>query len=177
MGVTLGQLGLVAHYDVKVLAVGSGKNRMRSVFASRGGKFLDRHDLVELIVTVGIEQAEHSGSGYTGAGIDHDVKTVEGIAQALSVPDLGKLFLGFRRTSHTGPLGGVGDLLDACGIDVLARCRNGKAVNPSVLITDDQALLVVHAHRDPRSLLFHGHGIEQVDLEAVGNVDAVGRSG
>ena len=174
MGVIFGQLGLVAHYDVEVLAVGSGKNRMRSVFASGGGKLLDGNDLVELIVTVGIKQTEYTGSRYARAGIDHDVKAIEGIAQALGVPDLRKLFLGFGWFSHTGPLGGVGNLLDAFGVDVLAGCRNGEAVNPSVLITDDQALLVVHAHRNPRTLFFHGHGIEQVDLEAFGNIDPGG---
>ena len=50
----------------------------------------------------------------------------------------------------------------------------GKAVDPTVLVADDQALLVVHAHRNPRALFFHGHGIEQIDLEAVGKVDPGG---
>ena len=73
MRVILGQLGLVAHHDVEVLAVGSWKNRMRSVFATGCRKFLDRHDLVELIVTVGIKQTEYTGTRYTGTGIDHDI--------------------------------------------------------------------------------------------------------
>ena len=177
MRVILGQLGLVAHHDVEVLAVGSWKNRMRSVFATGCRKFLDRHDLVELIVAVGIKQTEYTGSRYARAGIDHDVKAIEGIAQALGVPDLGKLFLGLSWNSRTRPLGGVGDLLDACGIDVLSCCRNGKAVNATILITDNQPVLVIHAHGHPGALLVHGYGIEKVDLEAVGDRDAVGGSG
>ena len=64
MGVPLGQLGLVAHHDVEVLAIGCRQNRMGAVFASGGGKFLDRHDLVELIVLVGIKQTEYTGTRY-----------------------------------------------------------------------------------------------------------------
>ena len=90
------------------------------------------------------------------------------------MPDLRKLFLGFGWFSHAGPLSGVGNLLDAFRVDVLAGCRNGETVDSTILVADDQALLVVHAHRDPRTLFFHGHGIEQIDLETVGQIDPGG---
>ncbi len=97
MGVVLGQLGLVAHHDVEVLAVWGREDGVGAMLASGRRQFLDRDDFLEVVVTVFVEQTEYPCPSYAGTGVHYYVETVEGIAQALRMPDLGKLLLGFRR--------------------------------------------------------------------------------
>ena len=52
-------------------------------------------------------------------------------------------------------------------IERLAGRRRGEAIQPAVLIADDDAAFVVGAEIDPRALLDAGHRVEQLDLESL----------
>ena len=130
---------------------------MRTVLSSGGGELPDGDNLVELIILVGVKQAEDSGPGRTGPGINHHIQAVERIAESLCMSDQRKFSLSTGRGTHTGLFRGVGDLFDACGIDLFTSWRNGEPVDPSILVTDNQAILVVHAHSYPGTLVFHGY--------------------
>ena len=58
MGVVLGQLGLVAHHDVEVLAVRGREDGVGAMLASGRSQFLDRDDFVEEVVAIFVDQTK-----------------------------------------------------------------------------------------------------------------------
>ena len=63
--------------------------------------------------------------------------------------NLWKFFLCIGWLADACPFRGIGDLLDAGRINFLARSWNRKTEDPTVLITDDQAVFIIHTHGNP----------------------------
>ena len=90
MSVVFGQWRLVAHDHVEPLAVRGGEDGVRTMFTGCLSECFDGDQLVELVVVIGIKQPKDSSARGTVARVHHNVETVEGVAESLSMTDLGQ---------------------------------------------------------------------------------------
>ena len=66
-----------------------------------------------------------------------------------------ELLLSIGWFAHACPFRCISDLFNACRVDVFTYSRNRKTVDTAILIADDQAVFVIHAHGNPGTLFFH----------------------
>ena len=163
-----------------VLAVRGRYDGVRTVFTGRVTQGLELYNLVEVIIAICIEETKDATTHSAIARVDDYVEAVEGVADALRMANLRELgellrhWLGISPLHHFPflcPDNRVSDRLDTGRIDLFAQLRDGKAIQPTVLVAGDKASLVVLTHGNPGSLLFSRHGIQQLDFESVGQAD------
>ena len=140
------------------LAIRSGQHRVDAVIAAafHGAQLFDG---VELVVVV-------RGSYAVEAAVVGILVVVHAHPERIKSPK-----------QAVGGLDRRGDTLDRCGIQGLPRRRRREPVERAVLVAHDEAVLVIHAHGHPRALLLDRHGVEQLDLEVLHDLDPLGRRG
>ena len=133
---------------------------------------LGHDDLVDAVVAAGFDGAEEL----------HLVDLVVAVAVAEAIEAAGDLLLvivdagieGAERPHHA--VDGANahrHLLDVVGLEGLAGGGGREAVEVAILVAGVDAAFVVGAQRDPGTERFSRDGIEQLDLEAFGGLDAV----
>ena len=149
-----GRLRPVAADEEQRFAIGCRHDSMDTVIAA-GRDLAQQFDLVELIVTVTVAQPIQPAGDLLFVVIDSDVQRIERPHHAVHRADVG------------------GNFLDALRIERLSRLRRGEAIQPAVLIADEDPLFVVDAQIHPRSLIGSGDRIQQLDLKVFERLDAV----
>ena len=130
---------------------------MRAVLAARTREGAQRGECIELIVAILVEDTIDATLVLARA-IDDDVQTVERPQQALCLADVNIDWLDLH----------------------VATCSDGgrrHAEQTSVLVRDDQASFGIDAQVHPRPFDIFGNGVEQFDLEVLGDLHVFDRRG
>ena len=178
-----GQIGVVAVGEVDGLAVGGEGEGMGAVFAA-AAHFAEVFDLVELVVAIGVAEAPDALLG--GDFVDHDVEAVEGVEQAVGADRGGRGAVGglgaFGRRAGLGAGRGRdsgerdGEFLDL-GAGGGAEGWESDAVESAVLVGGGDAAFRIDGECDPGALFFFGNRVEELDLEAGGDLEFGGVGG
>ena len=145
----------VAATDQQVLAVEVGEHRVRAVPAG-ADQLEELLGLVVASVTVGVGDPPQAVAGSHA----HHVERLEGHAHSQSVADVR------RHLRDPGALLALPDLRGPHAVQTLF-----------FLVGDEQRAVRARAHRRPGALRLAGHGVDQLNLEALGNANIVGGDG
>ncbi len=146
MGVIRRNFRLVAKHHVEVLAVRGRYDSVRAVFTRRVTQGLELYNLVEVIVAIRIEETKDATTHGAIARADDHVEAVEGVADALRMANLRELGELLRHGLRLGPFHHspflrpdyrIRDLLNTGRIDAFTQLRDGKTVQPTVLVAGD----------------------------------------
>ena len=175
-----GQGGHIAVRKIDGFAVRREGQRVGAVFAA-AASFTEILEIVELIVAVGVAEAPNTLLGRHL--VDHHVEAVEGIKEPVCAHGgrggtAGGL-RAFRGRARFGS-GGKRDRRQSdgeffnLGAGARADRRRGDPVEPAVLVAGGDPALGVNGERDPRTLLFLWHRVEQLHFEPGGHLDGRG---
>ena len=154
----LGLHGVVAADEVEAILVRRHDDLVDAVVAA-GLDIAEEFDLVDLVVALAVAEAIESAGDLLLVIIDAGIQSAERPHHPVNCADID------------------GHLLDVGGLEDLASRGCGETVEVAVLVAGVDAAFVVGAKCNPGALGVAGDGVEQLDLEAFGGLDAVdGRS-
>ena len=91
MGVIRRDFCLIANNHIQMFTIRCRNDGMRTMLARRISKILQLYQLIEIIITIGVQKSINSATQCTAPGTDHHIKAIECIAKTLGMPYLGKL--------------------------------------------------------------------------------------
>ena len=137
---------LIANNHIQMFTVWCRNDGMRTMLARCISQIFQLHQLIEIIITIGVQDSINSATQRAAPGADHHIEAIKSIAKPLGMTYLWKLGQ-FRRqrfrvrtdnsSSRFGPDHGISDLLDTLWVNLFTQFRNGETVDTTMLIAYD----------------------------------------
>ena len=147
---------LVATHHIQALAILGGNDAMRTVLTGFARKGAQQLHGVELVITIGVLAAVKATT-LISIVIHHAIKCSGMIQQPLTVTEVDAELFHLRLTGAA------------------IQRRRGDAVERAILVAANHAPLVVLRHGHPGAFLLLRYRVQQLHLEAFGDLDLVSR--